>query len=231
MKKDKEKVLAELKKEDFREKYEREAKIAAFEAQKQLSKEQAAEMEALLDPEVNSDDSDSSGQEAGEWTELRKYIMIHFAEAKQHANLSANKIMVGVASALGWDPTRIANASGIKRSTVYGWLKSAEVEYLINEFRIKEGQKDPKDMINSIGYKALKMLDHILSIPLDPRNKDLTKLQQDTAKFQVQQAFGKAAETLNVNEVSYADVAKEIHLRKQDSDEQLSDDEEEILFQ
>jgi hypothetical protein len=226
------KTLENLKKEDIRAEYERKGRIDAFEQQKKIAKDQLAEMDALLDPEVNPDSADPEGKEAGEWTELRKYIMIHFPEAKLHANLSANKIMVGIAHAMGKSATEISNISGIKRPTVYGWLKQAEVENLINEFRIKKGQEDPAELMTSIGYKALKMLDHILSLPVDSRNKDLTKLQQDTAKFQIQQAFGKATETINVNEVSYADVAKEIHKKKNSEEvKELTEEEKEALFQ
>lgn len=225
------KVLESLKIKDKREEYEHARKLDAFDHQRELAKEKLKEMEALLDPEINTDAATVKGEPSGEWKEIRKYIMIHFPEAKQHANMSAHKICVGVAYALGWDVTKIAKESKLNRSTIYDWIKTAEVENLINEFRIKEGKQDPQALMTSTGYKALKLLDHILSIPVDHRNRDLTKIQQDTAKFQVQQAFGKATETINVNEVSYKDVAEQIHKKKRNEEvEELSQEEEEELF-
>ena len=212
---------------DLKDKYAREGMKASLEAKRDRLKNQSEELDAVLDPELNPDGA-SQAEEGSEWTELRKYIGIHFSEAKDHPNLSANQIMVGVANVLGWQPAKIAKESGIKKRTIHSWLSKTDVQYLIKEFQIKKGQEDPREMMTAAGYKGLKFIDHLLSLSPSIANKDLLRLQLDAAKFQVQQSYGKAEEHLNVKgNVSYKDIAEQVY---KSNAEDLTEEEEEELF-
>lgn len=217
-------------KRSLKDEYQYQGKLAAIETKKELLKQKVEELETVLDPETNPDQADQSDI-SSEWQELRKYIIIHFPEAKEHANLSANQIMVAIAHCMGWSKSKIVENSGLKSRTVYAWLEKPELQHLINEFSLKQGQADPKTLINSLGFKALKVADTILSLVSDPRNLEFLKVQKDMAKFIVQQAYGKPDENININEVSYKDIAETVYKKKSnDENVEISEEEEEALF-
>lgn len=214
--------------EDLKKEYEYQGRLASIENRKAALKLQEKELSEVLDPELNPD-SATKGKEKPEWEELRKYIMIHFPEAKEHINLGANKIMVGIALAQGWSVSKIAAASGLNNRTIYDWKGLAEVEYLINEFRIREGLKDPKDLVTENGYIALKQLNKIIREPVDKNNTAFTNTQASLLKFAAEMMLGKAAETVNVNKVTYKEVAEMVYEQSKEEDE-LTEDEKDALF-
>lgn len=214
---------------DLKKKYAKEGIKASFKAKEQAKDAQIASLEDILDPVKNPDKASFS--ETSDWQELRKYISLYFPQAKDHDDLSANQIMAAIASALGWTIKRICEASGVGRKTVENWLGKEGVKYLISEFRLKEGEQDPSKMISGNGYRGMKMIEHILSLPLAIHNESLLKLQMDVAKFATKQYAGDAEQHINVKgSVTYKDIAEEIHKRKAEVASALSEEEEADLF-
>ena len=214
---------------DFRKKYAKEGVKASKKAELDAKKAKKASVEEFLDPEKNPDKA--TYEETGEWQELRKYTVLHFPEATDHDELSANQVLCAVANACGWSNAKIAKESGISEATVSRWLKNENVKYLINEFRLKEGDKEPAELVVSNKYRGLKLMEHVLSLPPAIDNMDLLKLQMDLAKFLSKKDVGDADQNINVKgAVSYADVAEQIHKKKLEGEVGLSEDEEEELF-
>lgn len=214
---------------DFRKKYAKEGIKASIKAETEVKKAKKSKVEDFLDPEKNPD---KAGYEAtGEWEELKKYTFLHFPEIVEHEGVSANQALCAIAHACGWSNAKISRESGINDSNIARWLKSEDIKYLINEFRLKEGDKEPAELVVSNKYRGLKLMEHVLSLPPAIDNMDLLKLQMDLAKFLAKKDVGDADQNINVKgAVSYADVAEQIHKKKMEGDISLTDEEEDELF-
>lgn len=211
---------------DLKKKAKKFAIDESYKDAKKRRKELKTRIDDFLDPKKNKDNA-KIGEEDSEWSQLRKYISIHFPEIAEFEDLSANQAMVAVAHALGYSQVKISKLSGIRRKTVAHWLGLPELKYAMDQFRAKEGNKDHQDMVIENAYLGSRLIKGILSMPPALSDLDTLKIQMDLAKFAVKQGHGEAAQNINVNATSLDDV---LEAAKKSKIEELSEEEEDELF-
>lgn len=209
------------------------AKIRVAQSSTDQIREERGQRDAalrFLDPKVNKDKA--SFEETSEWDEFRRHVALYFPEVVDHNEFSANQALVAIAHASGWSNVKIHKASGLGEDTVSKWLKRPEVKYLINEFRLKTGDKNCEELVASTKHRGFKLMDYLLSLPPAVHDKDLLRIQVDLIKHVTKKDVGDADQNINVKGATTpADVLEEIHkLKQQGADLSFKIEDEEDIF-
>ena len=164
-----------------------------------------------------------------DWEYLRSMAKAQFPEGAEHLGLSPRNRLVAIAFCFGWTQLKIANASGVSRSTVKTWLKRPDMQLFINEFNMKRGTEgsDVMTKFTELEYKAVQCVDKILS---DPDQGDSAKrLKLDASKWVFERNRGKPNQPIEHRGDSLKKMITE--LGKISRDFVLSEEEEKELFE
>lgn len=159
-----------------------------------------------------------------EWEILRRHAIVTFPEGKAHGDLPGPHKLTAIALCIGWTIPKIAAASKISETSVRRILKDPKVIAFMKEYQIRQGDGDPRELLNSLAYQAVKFAGSLLNDP--DTSESMKRLKLDAGKWITERCWGKPNQPIEHKGVDMAKVFK--HLASNPI--QLSDEDEDDLF-
>lgn len=160
-------------------------------------------------------DEESTAELKADWEALKGLAKKYFTGTDIPADsLHPKQRLVAFAIAMTWPLNKIARASGVARSTLQGWAKRPDVQGFVEDIQYRSGQKDPKDYLTTLQFKALKAVEELME---GRGTTDSTRMS--AAKFIWEAKNGKAKESIEHS----GDMLREIYARldKKEADDHI----------